>query len=422
MSGKKFTRFGPVAAEWPIIRLREVIRERAKWIEIDDNTLYQRVTARVRNQGIEPRDRVLGSYVKTKRQKLCKADDLLVAEIDAKVGGFGLVPTEGDGAIVSGHYFLFEIDQARVALNWLDHVIRDGRLQRQVDAVGSTNYAAIRPRDVGAFQMPLPPLAEQRAIAEVLGAVEDAIAKAEALCFQLHEAVEELAEALFIGLDPGSGHKNVDGWRASTLAAEMASIQVGIVVKPASYYVKTDGVPALRSLNVRPNRLFLGELVQISQEGHRLNAKSALRAGDVVTIRTGEPGKTAFIPDGIGDINCIDVIFSRPSSWLRGEYVSFFMNSRIAKRQIAVLQGGLAQQHLNVGEMKRIKITVPPLAYQDNAVELLNGAWARIEAEEVTLERLKSLRAALSQELLSGRIRLPDSMIARHRDKAGQAA
>ena len=214
----------------------------------------------------------------------------------------------------------------------------------------------------------------------------------------------------------------MDGWRASTLAAEMASIQVGIVVKPASYYVETDGVPALRSLNVRPNRLFLGELVQISKEGHRLNAKSALRPGDVVTIRTGEPGKTAFIPDGFGDINCIDVIFSRPSTRLRGEYVSFFMNSRIARRQIAVLQGGLAQQHLNVGEMKRIKISVPPLAYQDKSVELLNGAWARIEAEEAALDRLKSLRAALSQELLSGRTRLPDIIIARHRDKAGQAA
>ncbi len=328
-------------------------------------------------------------------------------------------------AMISPAYTTLGIDDKVVVPKFFDTLIKMPRMVERYRSIShGTNVRRKKAHfdDFSALVVAIPPIGEQRAIAEVLGSIDEAITKTVALCVQLHETVEELAEALFTGFDARSGHKNVDGWRASTLAAEMASIQVGIVVKPASYYVETDGVPALRSLNVRPNRLLLGELVQISAEGHRVNGKSALRAGDVVTIRTGEPGKTAFVPDGIGEINCIDVIFSRPGPWLRGEYVSFFMNSRIAKRQIAVLQGGLAQQHLNVGEMKRIQINVPPLAHQDHAVRLLKGAWARIEAEEATLEKLKSLRAALSQELLSGRVRLPQSIIARHRDKAEQAA
>jgi hypothetical protein len=271
-------------------------------------------------------------------------------------------------------------------------------------------------------QIALPGIAEQRAISEVLDAMEEAITKTEALCRQLHEATEALAEALFLGIEPQTGLKVTSGWRASSLGAEMASIQVGIVIKPASYYVNDCGVPALRSLNVRPNRLNFADLVQISHDGHKLNAKSALRAGDVVTVRTGEPGKTAYIPDGIGELNCIDIIFSRPGPKIRGEYVSFFMNSRVAKRQIAVLQGGLAQQHLNVGEMKRIQISIPPLADQDRTVRVLNNMWASIEAEEARLEQLRSLRSALAQELLSGRLRLPEGMSAKHREKPERAA
>ncbi|WP_343613228.1 restriction endonuclease subunit S [Novosphingobium sp.] len=360
----------------------------------------------------------------TDRYKIVKRGQFAYATIHLDEGSIDYLKNE-DAGLISPMYTVFETDceeiDPEIALRKFKRFALSGRFDPYSNG-GVNRRKSILFRDLSAFKFALPPLAEQYAIAEIFSTVEEAIATSEAVCVQLHEMTEALAEALFLGIDPCTGHKKVDGWRTSTLASEMASIQVGIVVKPASYYVEVGGVPALRSLNVRPNRLYLGELVKISEHGHRLNRKSALRVGDVVTVRTGEPGKTAVVPHNIGEINCIDVIFSRPGSEVRGEYVSFFMNSRIAKRQIAVLQGGLAQQHLNVGEMKRIQIRVPPLARQDQIVGLLKGAWSRIEAEEATLKKLISLRASLSQELLSGRIRLPESIIARHRNKAGRAA
>ncbi|MGH3851077.1 MAG: hypothetical protein ACRDRT_15525, partial [Pseudonocardiaceae bacterium] len=55
------------------------------------------------------RDIVPGTAIKTKKQQVVRAGEVLVAEIDAKVGGFGVIPGELDGAIVSSHYFTFEI-------------------------------------------------------------------------------------------------------------------------------------------------------------------------------------------------------------------------------------------------------------------------------------------------------------------------
>jgi restriction endonuclease S subunit len=272
------------------------------------------------------------------------------------------------------------------------------------------------------FPINLPPLVEQRAIAAVLTAIDDTIAKSETLCSDLFVATEALTEALCLGIDPMTRERNVIGWRPSSLAAEMSSIQVGIVVKPASYYVDEGGVLALRSLNIRENRLDLKKIVRISSNGHSLNRKSSLRPGDVVTVRTGEPGTTAVVPKDLETLNCIDIIFSRPRPTLRSEYASFFLNSRVAKRQIAVLQGGLAQQHLNVGEMRRIKILVPPVGEQDRIVNILSGMWLRNDAERAALDQLKDVRAVLAQELLSGRVRLPGIIVMRHRDNPARAA
>lgn len=382
----------------------------------------------VAKRGVVPQSQTYDKEIASddiSRYRVIEPGEFGLAPMALYYGAIGRYRGEAPG-IISPAYNVFR-HTANADPDYLAALIRLPRMVARYDALSQggnlegkrklTPYEAFE-----AIKVPIPPIAEQRAIADVLSAVEAAIGRAAEFCAHLHDTTEALAEVLFAGINPRTGFRTTTGWRSSTLGVEMSSIKVGIVVKPASYYVNTGGVPALRSLNVRANRLQLGDLVQISPTGHRLNAKSALKAGDVVTVRTGEPGKTAFVPDNIGELNCIDIIFSRPGPNIRGEYVSFFMNSRVARRQIAVLQGGLAQQHLNVGEMKRIKISVPPLDYQDRVIRILSAEWARIEAEEAVLEKLRSFRNALAQELLSGRLRLPDSMIARHADAPDKAA
>ena len=90
---------------WPLVPLGEVVTHRKEFIRIDDLSKYKRCRVQLHTQGVILRDEVDGSLIKTKTQQVCRADEFLVAEIDAKMGGFGLVPRELDGAIVSSHYF-----------------------------------------------------------------------------------------------------------------------------------------------------------------------------------------------------------------------------------------------------------------------------------------------------------------------------
>ena len=149
---------------WPMVDLGEVVSQRKEFITIEPDVTYSRCRVQTSARGIVLRDRVQGLELKTKRQQVCRAGDFLVAEIDAKLGGYGLVPDELEGAIVSSHYFLYTVDGTSLDKGFLNWYCRTKEFLQQVNARGSTNYAAIRSADVLNYRMPLPPFEEQRRI------------------------------------------------------------------------------------------------------------------------------------------------------------------------------------------------------------------------------------------------------------------
>lgn len=151
-----------MSGSWPLVELGRGLKHRKEFILIDDLATYKRCRVQLHAQGIVLRDQVPGSEIKTKRQQVCRAGNFLVAEIDAKVGGYGIVPDDLDGAIVSSHYFLFEVNPLELELKFLEYFIQTQAFFDQVTARGTTNYAAIRPNNVLQYKIPLPGLPEQR--------------------------------------------------------------------------------------------------------------------------------------------------------------------------------------------------------------------------------------------------------------------
>lgn len=160
--------------DWTPKPLGRALRHRSEFILIDDLLTYKRCRVQLHAQGIVLRDIVCGAEIKTKKQQECQVGEFLVAEIDAKLGGFGIVPDGLAGAIVSSHYFLFQIDESVVLRPFLDYFIRTPGFLEQVAARGSTNYAAIRPRQVLGYFMPMPALDTQRLVIRHLSKLDEA--------------------------------------------------------------------------------------------------------------------------------------------------------------------------------------------------------------------------------------------------------
>lgn len=166
---------------WPLVPLGEVVTHRKEFIRIDDLSKYKRCRVQLHTQGVILRDEVDGSLIKTKTQQVCRADEFLVAEIDAKMGGFGLVPRELDGAIVSSHYFLFTPKPEKLNTAFLGYYCRTPAFRDQVTSRGTTNYAAIRPSHVLGYTIPLPSLEEQQRIVCRIDSLDSKIQEAQVL-------------------------------------------------------------------------------------------------------------------------------------------------------------------------------------------------------------------------------------------------
>lgn len=136
----------------------EFLTHSPNFFTIDDSQEYQLVTVKLHGKGVVSRCYMKGSQIRTKDQQRIKRDQFLVAEIDAKFGGFGIVPSELDGAIVSGHYFLYDIDKIKVLPEFLQCFICSGILTKSIqkDIQGALNYSAIRPHHILEVPFPLP--------------------------------------------------------------------------------------------------------------------------------------------------------------------------------------------------------------------------------------------------------------------------
>jgi restriction endonuclease S subunit len=158
---------------WRKIKLGEVLYHRKQFITIEDSIEYKRCRVQVNRKGVVLRDIIKGLAINTKKQQVCKSGDFLVAEIDAKVGGYGFIDDKLEGAIVSSHYFLFEIQEEKMLPAYFEYLIRTDIIQSQINSRGSTNYAAIRPAQFLGFEIMLPSLEEQQEIVNKISGLEN---------------------------------------------------------------------------------------------------------------------------------------------------------------------------------------------------------------------------------------------------------
>ena len=274
---------------------------------------------------------------------------------------------------------------------------------------------------IRSLRIPLPPLAEQRSIVSFLdretSKIGALIAKQTEFLTRLDEHRRALiTELVTHGLDSSAPMLETGSdlfrtipahWAIKRLKYLAAEVTVGVVVTPSKYYAD-QGVPALRSLNVRPMEIVKEELVFFDEHSNRLLSKSMIRAGDVVAVRTGKPGTTAVIPDDLEGANCIDLILIRRSRRFDSRFLAYVMNSDLAQMQYAEGSEGAIQQHFNIETAKNLLLPVPPVAEQETIVRNLDRLLSKLEATHERSTRmistLRERRAALITAAVTGQI------------------
>lgn len=389
------------------VRLGSFLRHRREFFTLDDTARYTRVRVQFHNKGIVLRDAVAGAELRTKNQQAARAGELLVAEIDAKVGGFGILPPELDGAIVSSHYFLFEIDETQCLSGWLDAFIRSGGLEDQVKARGTTSYAAIRPEHVLDFEIPLPPVAEQQRIVVRIKNLSAKIEEARGLrCGSTveAEALQSSATAEAFASISAAPHVPIED-----LAEVRGGIQKGPHRAPGSNPVRYFTVA-----HVQRNRISLSDPRFFEVNSEELD-RWRLESGDVLIIEgNGSPkqiGRAALFRGEIRDcVHQNHVIRVRPNrEVIDPEFLNSYLNGPIGQDEVhARSRTTSGLRNLSIGRIKQMAIPVPSLdkqhlivAYLDNLQEKLE-VFKRLQAE--TVVALDALLPSIQNKAFKGEL------------------
>ena len=211
------------------------------------------------------------------------------------------------------------------------------------------------------------------------------------------QKLDELVKARFVELF--GDESNPYNFPIVTIE-DVASVQVGVVIKPAQYYTDAGhGIKTFRSLNIGPMHIKDTDWVYFSEEGNRKNQKSVLNENDLVIVRSGAPGTACVITKEYAGCNAVDIIIARPDlDKVNPYYLCQYTNLPHGKKQIEEGTGGAAQQHFNVGKYNKIRLTLPPLDQQLKFEKFVEQTDKSKLAIQQSLDKLKTLRKSLMQE------------------------
>ena len=286
----------------------------------------------------------------------------------------------------------------RYLWHWLTRV----RPELASKAKGAT-FKQVNREDIGELEIPLPPLAEQQRIAELLDRAEALRAKRRAALAQL----DTLTQSLFLNLfgDPATNPK---GWELSRVG-DAADVQGGLQVSSARKSCPLE-VPYLRVANVFRGFLDLGEIKTLRATETEV-ARTTLAKDDLLIVEGhGNPeeiGRGALWDGSIvGCVHQNHIIRARFNGQkLLPRYACEYLNSPGGRRHL--LRAGKTTSGLStisVSEVRATPVAVPPPALQREFVRRVTAVEKLKTAHRASLAEMDALFASLQHRAFRGEL------------------
>lgn len=255
---------------------------------------------------------------------------------------------------------------------------------------------------------PLPPLPEQRKIANILSTWDKAISTTERLIDNSKQQKKALMQQLLTGkkrLLDDSGKPFEGEWETAMLS-DIGKVSIGLVTTMTKYYVD-DGIPLIRNSDIKPNTVNKTKMLQLCSDFSSDYDNRKLRKGDIVTVHTGEVGVSSVIDDELDGCIGFATLNTRPNtSKVNSHYLSWYFNSERFINWCVSMSTGDGRQNLNLKDFVKAKVLLPSLGEQQKIVSVLNNADKEIGVLVQQLADLKQEKKALMQQLLTGKRRV----------------
>ncbi|QDZ15445.1 restriction endonuclease subunit S [Humibacter ginsenosidimutans] len=222
------------------------------------------------------------------------------------------------------------------------------------------NLPRLSPTVLATFPVPLPPLAEQRRIAEILDRADTIRTKRRQVLTHLDSLTQAVFQEMFGGLQ-----------ESRRLGAQLEFLTSGS--RGWSKYYSDSGDLFLRIQNVAHGRLDLEDVAFVAAPDSAEAKRTAVKAGDVLVSITADLGRTAVVPQTLerAFINQHLAILRAPE--IVPEFLSASIESPAGRRQLISRNRAAVKDGLNFADIRSLEIPVASQSQQHEFARLTNA-------------------------------------------------
>ncbi len=262
--------------------------------------------------------------------------------------------------------------------------------------------------------VPVPPLPEQRKIAQILSTWDRGIATTEKLIDASKQQKKALMQQLLTGkkrlIDPETGKAFEGEWEEVKLG-DLGKTFTGLTGKTKEHFGRgSKYIPYInifRNSSVDMNAL---ELVDVRPS----EKQNLVKYGDIFFTTSSETpeevGMSSVILEEVDEsvyLNSFCFGF-RPHNFnrVKPEFIRYLLRSEKVRRSISLLAQGATRYNLSKTQLLKITLNIPSLGEQQKIASVLTAADKEIELLEAKLVHFKQEKKALMQQLLTGKRRV----------------
>ena len=178
------------------------------------------------------------------------------------------------------------------------------------------------------------------------------------------------------------------------------------ILKPGDHV--EEGIPVIKVRDYKNGVLEPSGVSRTSHEIDRQYERSRLRTGDVLLAIRGTAGEVARVPSALEGANITqDTARIRPAGGFSSEFIEYALQSDFLQRQIALNTVGQAVRGINLADVRKLVVPIPPPEERAAIVLVLAAADLAIRSTAGLVKHKTRLKKALMQQLLTGKRRLP---------------
>ncbi|ELL4669644.1 restriction endonuclease subunit S [Vibrio furnissii] len=340
---------------------------------------------------------------KVKNHQLIKKHDIIMCTSSGSADLVGkCAKSKGDYNVSFGAFCAgIRSNVEYVSPSYLYHFLCSPSFRNWTKNSSGANIKNIRASELAEFEIPLPPLVEQKRIAAILD-------KADAIRQKRKQAIEladEFLRSVFLEMF-GDPVTNPKGWKVkplSGLIAEGDKINYGIV-QPGEHV--DGGVPIVRVGDIADGKIDKSKLKCVLKEIDEKNKKSRLIGDEILITCVGATvGKVALADSSLQGFNTVRALTRvRLSNQVNRQFVFRYLQSPFVQNYFQMQLRTVGQPTLNGKQIGETPILLPEKDVQKSFLDIAEKLQSKIDAALAQLVNADDMFNSLSQKAFSGQL------------------